>query len=543
MSLRHARFHTPRLIRLSVLLLFGGMAGVFIGCEKDSPKDVPPPTNFPSSTDSGVRTLPPPRFKKWDKPTVAVVLSGEQHGYIEPCGCSELLSGGLSRRADLVKQLQEQFKNVVGVDLGGTLERDRYQSQLKFNLTLNVLEDLGYQAIGMGPEELRLGVDTLIGQHQNRLTEQATQEPSFVCANATIYDTPDLSPRRNDIITVGDAKIGITAVISESYRRKLSAADINDETRLKITPPADALADVVPKFEEAGTDFNILLAQTPLKEAEALAKQYPQFAVVLSAEGGDEPPSELHKVGDTLIVQIGRKGKYAGVLAYYADKAEEPFQFELIDLDKKRFENSPLVEKHLRVYQRDIESNLQQVFASLPKSFHPSGQTFVGAETCGKCHTKAFAKWSSTKHAHAYESIVKGREGQFTEPIARNLDTECIGCHVTGWDPENDLPFDSGFLPEQLATAKGEPQRYEHLKGQQCENCHGPGSTHVELEMAWKTDRTNTDESRLKASRRQMTLTKKVAEDRLCIKCHDHENSPKFEFAKYWEEVKHPWRD
>ncbi len=539
MSLRQLNTHASRSLGLATLFLFIGMCG----CGKDPKKDVAPAIDSLKELTSGVPALPPPRFKKWDQPTVALVLSGEQHGYIEPCGCSEMLSGGLSRRADLIKQLQGLSWDVVGLDLGGTLERDRYQSQLKFNLTLNVLEDLGYQAIGMGPEELRLGVDTLIGQHQNRLTDQSTQEPSFVCANVTIYDTPELSPRRSDIVSIGKAKVGITAVISESYRTKLSAADINDATRLKVSPPADVLAEVVPTFAEAGTDFNILLAQTPLKEAEALAKQFPQFAVVLSAEGGDEPPSELHTVGDTLIVQVGRKGKYAGVLAYYADKKDKPFQFELIDLDKNRFENSPLVEKHLREYQQNIEADLEAVFASLPKSFHPSGSTFVGADVCGKCHTKAFAKWSSTKHAHAYESIVKGREGQFTEPIARNLDTECIGCHVTGWDPQNDLPFDSGFLPLALATSKGEPQRYENLKGQQCENCHGAGSTHVELETAWQTDRGNVDESRLKASRRQMTLTKEVAEDRLCIKCHDYENSPKFEFAKYWEEVKHPWRD
>ena len=543
MSHRPANFDANRFVGLAISLVFGGMIVGFIGCGKDPKKETPPPLDYPKNTASGIPKLPPPKFKTWKKPTVALVLSGEQHGYIEPCGCSEMLSGGLSRRADLVKQLQGKSWEVVGLDLGGTLERDRYQSQLKFNLTLNVLEDLGYQAIGMGPEELRLGVDTLIGQHQNRLTELATQEPSFVSANVTIYEAPDLSPRRTDIITVGDAKIGVTSVLSESYRKKLSAADVNDPTRLKVSPPAEALEDVVPKFAEAGTDFNILLAQTPLPEAEALAKQFPQFAVVLSAEGGDEPPSETHTVGDTLIVQVGRKGKYAGVLGYYADNKEQPFQFELIDLDKNRFTNSTLVEKHLREYQRNIEADLESVFASLPKSFHPSGQSFVGAETCGKCHTKAFAKWSTTKHAHAYESIVKGREGQFTEPIARNLDTECIGCHVTGWNPEHDLPYDSGFLPERLAESKGEPQRYTALKGQQCENCHGPGSGHVELETAWKTDRANVDESQLKASRRQMTLTKEVAEDRLCIKCHDHENSPKFEFAKYWEEVKHPWRD
>src|SRR5262245_45944428 len=49
-----------------------------------------------------------PLFDGWDKPAVAILFSGEMHGYIEPCGCSLHQLGGLSRRADLLRQMEKR---------------------------------------------------------------------------------------------------------------------------------------------------------------------------------------------------------------------------------------------------------------------------------------------------------------------------------------------------------------------------------------------------------------------------------------------------
>ena len=59
----------------------------------------------------------------------------------------------------------------------------------------------------------------------------------------------------------------------------------------------------------------------------------------------------------------------------------------------------------------------------------------------------------------------------------RTRDPECITCHATGWDPQQFARYDAAFVDMEST-----PQ----LAGSQCENCHGPGSTHVELEQAWK---------------------------------------------------------
>ena len=34
-------------------------------------------------------------------------------------------------------------------------------------------------------------------------------------------------------------------------------------------------------------------------------------------------------------------------------------------------------------------------------------------------------------------------------------------------------------------------------------------------------------------------IDRATARDSLCVKCHDYENSPEFDFEKYWKEVDH----
>jgi len=84
------------------------------GTAADDPNETTPPK-------------PPARrpLTGWEKPIAALMLSGEMHGYIEPCGCTSGQIGGLMRRATLFNEMQEKGWDVVGLDLGGLLRQDR----------------------------------------------------------------------------------------------------------------------------------------------------------------------------------------------------------------------------------------------------------------------------------------------------------------------------------------------------------------------------------------------------------------------------------
>lgn len=544
------------LVRISGTIVLGLVVawGLITGCGKDPVVSHPPGPSEPAK-------IPEPAFKSWEKPAAVLILTGEQHGYIEPCGCSETQSGGLARRADLIAQITELGWPVAGLDLGGSLRLakseagedgrgsellNKLQSKLKFDTQLAAMKSMRYSAMALGFEELKFGSDKLVNDFTPHLTpEGGNEHPAFLGANILLYGegSESLGPNHTQTVKVGDVKIGVTAIVGDSIRKRLYG-DASTEGSLEIKPPAEALPQSLDYLKGQGTAFNVLLSHASFEETEAILKQFPGFAIAV-CQSGEEGQQDPKTIGQTLVLQVGWKGKHVGVLGYYPENDENPFRFELVELDNQRFKNAPSIEPLLIDYQKKLEERELDLYSSenMARGFHPKPGEFVGAAKCGECHKKAYEKWKSSKHAHAYETLKTGRKGQYSQPIGRTHDPECLSCHVTGWDPQGVFAYDSGFLPEKVAQAKGDPDRYYLLQGQQCENCHGPGSEHVRVEEAFLKDQKSIDRETLTAARRQMVLMKSAAEDHLCRKCHDYENSPKFDFDKYWEEIKHPWRD
>ena len=476
------------------------------------------------------------KFETWSKPAAALILTGEQLGYLEPCGCSEKQSGGIARRSDLLNQLESRGWAVAGLDLGGTIKRSRKQSEIKFLAVRSALEKLKYRGMGLGPEELKLQPGFLLSQGLS-----GGRPVPYLGTNLTFFDSPDLEggPQSLQIFDVGGVKVGAAMVLGFSLQRDLFPE--GGSTDVQFGAPADLLPGAIKKMEEAGAQVKVLLSFSDTAESTQLAKTFPQFDLVLSAGGPEDPHGAPEKVGKTLLAHVGQKGKYAGVLAFYP-KENDKFKFDLVDLNRDRFKHDPAMDVVMAEYQQNLKDNLVDVFADLPEGFPPREGTYIGAARCGECHKKAFAKWQTTRHALAYQSLAEGRkdfEGTWT---SRQHDPECLACHVTGWNAQEVYPYLSGFLPAEIASTKGSPERFELLKGQQCENCHGPGNRHAEVFTAWMKDPASVPAEQIAAANKAVKIELAAAEQS-CIRCHDHENSPHFDFKTYWQKVSHPGRD
>ncbi len=118
---------------------------------------------------------------------------------------------------------------------------------------------------------------------------------------------------------------------------------------------------------------------------------------------------------------------------------------------------------------------------------------FAGSKNCKSCHGKTYQQYSTTKHAHAYQTLEK--EGHGADP-------DCVGCHVVG------LNSTKGFFY----------QKTQALAQVGCESCHGPGRAHA---------------------RNPMSVRLPKVTDQNCITCHTPSNSPGFVFKTYWEKIKH----
>lgn len=475
-----------------------------------------------------------PYLDGWGKPALTLLLTGEQHGYLEPCGCSETQSGGMARRADLVRILvEEKGWDVVGLDVGGTLKRSRRQDKIKFEKLIEAFQKLHYAAIGVGLEELKLGADFILTRMPGDPEELATSA-ALVSANVVLFEQPDLGwPLSHRLIDRSGVKVGVTSVFGLSLRDKVAPIGVN--TNITIRDPDEVLPAVIQTLEESKPDLMVLLSHGNEEEALALAKKYPQFRIVLAAGGYEEPDGKPIQVGRTWVLNVGHKGKRVGILGFYPDNAEQPFRFELIQLDKDRFKNHPDMRELMKHYQQQLEDEGIAVSDELLLQ-HPSGFKFVGAEKCGECHTKAFAHWKETGHAQAFTTLKEGpwheeRAAERVDWIKRQFDPECLSCHIAGWHPQEMLRYESGYVDEKTSP---------HLLGQQCENCHGPGSQHVAREES------GASMEELMEARQFVRRTLADAKKTVCVECHDPDNSPKFtpeRFDEFWDQVKHPFKD
>lgn len=487
-----------------------------------------------------------PLFEGWEQPQAVLVLTGEQHGYLEPCGCTAGQVGGLGRRADLVHKIKdERHWQVAAFDVGGLLRDERAkrpQEQIKYETTRAAMREMGYDAQALGLEELRLGADKLFEVFSAEGGNE-TSRPKFVCANVTLFQErtadypPDFPPDQYRIVEVGGLKIGVTAIIGDDVWARVFPGGLTVlDTLYSLEPPAQALERVIPLIQAEKPDVLLLLSHTSLDSSRNLAAQFPVFDAVVTAGGPEDGRRETELVGETLVLEVGQKGKAAGVLGIFPQDKDRKLRFQLVELNGRQFEHAPSMHELFEKYVGRLNEQHPALQESL--GAHPSGATFVGADACRDCHQDAYDVWKKSKHAHAFESLTKGRPDADDDAtfVARTRDPECITCHATGWDPKSFARYDSAFV--DLETT---PQ----LAGSQCENCHGPGRTHVELEHALAKAGGDAGAD-VEQERAALHLDLASARTNLCVQCHDLDNSPKFDTEDnkpfdtfWWEQIAH----
>jgi hypothetical protein len=588
----------PASARLLVALtLFAAALATFaIGCGSGAREEQQSPASAPAligaqPTAAGGKPIEVggrPLFADWPKenPDLVIVVSGQMFGYLSPCGCSRPQFGGLERRYNLIQSLKAKGWDVIGVDVGdlsaapgkGLTE----QTLKKYSFAMRALADMGYVAVGVGKTDFQNDLVQLLGQYTvgnpgkrpvvlaanvAGVQRDATGKVTKATAREVYFqgEKPTDRPLVEDVEVVSDKKVsvGVIGVVGPS----VGAEVVGLNNTLDFEKTATVLPAALKKLaaDKANPELKVLLYQGTQLEAMQVAKDFPDIQLIVRIGDDTESVPKLfpEKVGNTQIVMIGHKGMNVGLVGVFKTAKGLDLRYQLVPLGEEHLtpekpEELALQNKALQLleqYTKEVKDAglMAKVVAKREKgSQHPvqvqnpkADLKYVGAQACAKCHAAEFKKWSETKHSHATEAL---GPKYAKRPGLRQYDPECINCHSTGFD------FATGYENEE---------KTKHLMHNGCENCHGPGSGHaakpddkdlLKALSPWKLRPDDklpdkaflekmaavppAERGRVAVEPRFQRLNTAIS-GQVCMKCHDGDNDPHFDFWTYIPKIYH----
>ena len=368
-------------------------------------------------------------LRSGESPSVIILYTGGTKSHLEPCGCYQEQSGGLPRRAYIVEQIRKGGFPTLLVDAGNIFDGKEDIDAKRCQVNLKAMSAMGYDAVALSQDDLSYA-DVYLRQQR------------------AIATFPFLTSTEND------------------FTQPFVIKSVGQHTIAFVT-------DVVQ--EQAVSQANVVVALGNLETSE-------HIDVVIQPDELEITKSE----SGTLYVGSQVEGKTLGFLALWigSDGALTGHYAAQLSLTGD-VEESESVRQLLTDFYQEVSrsSDLTPIFADQHLE-RDSQNGYVSATACQRCHQQEYLQWSATRHAFAYETLLKKE---------RYFDSGCVSCHTTG------LGYLTGF---QI----GDPD--STLKGVQCETCHGPGKQHVG----------NPKKSNIRSS----------ADTSLCLECHDTKHSPGF---------------
>lgn len=439
--------------------------------------------------------------------SIVVFYSSTVHGNLEVCGCPIHPLGGVARRAGYINAFKQRSPDVatLQVDAGFIFSDDlnkagdslREDARLMNDWIVRANDIMNLDVVNLGYRDLRYA-DLLLRPNAKVKAEKS----AILSSNIKAVDASHVNPAPYviKIVTanrlaqpVRIAFIGVSDTAPEDQQNALKASGfvINDPFEsVKAT-----LAEVRDKV-----DVTVVVGFLSLPAVNKLARQNDDLDLIINTDERGLVP-DPRQINNALVVYAAKETKHLGELRFYTDKdgAVDRFTARYVQLDEVIPDDPQMaaITKQARQEIDVVQNRLAEEEASALAVNANSGQPspYVLSEACGKCHKAEYETWQNSRHSHAFAAL---------ETKQRTFDAACIGCHSLGFQKPG------GFVNVK-ATAP--------LANVQCESCHGPGAEHV-LKPTIKNYKT-------------------PAKNESCLICHDRENSPDFDFAKYWPVIAH----
>jgi hypothetical protein len=390
-----------------------------------------------------------------------IFFSGNELSTLRPCGCAEFQLGGFDKRSNVWKSISPDKRLII--DTGNLLLKTSDQDLVKFDIMIQAFAMLGYDAVNLDRQEY----DIAAGRGY-------VQASSFRIITSPGSDNMDFRKE----LRIGDDSFVVNV--------------------LSLDPRSEPTEDIAARFgaRQAGTGLNIVIYNRMFDKIDLPSFSLLDIDVVVCLSGSDTPEVLDKTRKRPLVISVGRYGKYIGKLT--VDRPLPPaleLTYQAVPVGQDLPSDIALVDLYKNYQQIVKEENLLDKYPRLPM---PGTLEYVGSKSCKVCHEVEYAQCLPMRHSIAWKTLVN---------VGSQYDPECVVCHVVG------LKYQGGFT-----SARKTPE----LRNVGCEECHGPGSRHVETLGKAKTE------------------GPKAA----CTDCHTLENSPKYagREGEYLSKILH-WKE
>ena len=368
-----------------------------------------------------------------EPPSVVILYTGDTQSHLEPCGCYQEQSGGLPRRAYVVDQIRKHGFPTLLVDAGNIFDGKEEIDAKRCEVNLKAMSTMEYDAVALSESDL-------------------AYDDTYLSRQRAVATFPFLAPNA--------ARDDFTQPFMITQAEQHAIGFVAGKASKEVVSQADVIV--------------------------ALGKpENPEHIDVVIQ------PNEIEtKVSENRTLYIGcpSEGKTLGMLSLWIDMDGKLARYDAtqLALTQEVSESEPIRQFLTDFYQSTAAENNTQgavLFAEQLLEQQPENG-YTSATACQRCHEQEYLQWSATRHAFAYQTLLKKE---------RYFDAGCVSCHTTGFG------YPTGFQTgEQDST----------LEGVQCETCHGPGKQHVG----------NPKKSNIRSG----------ADTSLCLQCHDTKHSPGF---------------
>ncbi len=492
------RLQVLRTLKIGLLMVYG--VTLATGCERN--KKAKPPAE---------RATPA-------EPTLRIYALAGAAGAIEPCGCVRDMLGGIDHAAAFIKSQKKKAPHAIVLGAGPMFFADPHlqsgreeQGFLKAEALAGSLKDMNLLAWAPGANDWALGAKKF-----NHLTELSGAHP--LAAN---LEKQAGAVEKHHLLNISGLKVGIVGVSIPRYSQ--------GEVFFEIQSAANALKNGYESLTKAGAQITVALISAQRGEALRLVEGAPGYQIAIIGKAYDQgeandKPYAPEIIGKTLTLQATNHLQGVSVVDLYVRDGDHQFQDgsgltflsrraslesriselkarvialkkdkDILPADVKSQENKLLglqkeekalkspsipasgsffqytlvevredlgedkaVGSRLSAYYQHVNQYNKKAFADLKPPSVPEGEAgYVGGQVCATCHVEEDAFWKTTRHANAYKTLSSDH---------KEFNLDCVSCHVTGYEK----PGGSTVT------------HVEKLKNVQCEQCHGPGSLHIQ---------------------------------------------------------------